>query len=188
MEQILAGLGNRVFLMNNVHEDAPVVFETRWALSYLRGPLTREQIRQLTHNRPAPATRRTVAPAARLNKPDDSRPVLPPDVPQAFIPARRTAGKLTYQPVVLGSVAIRFTDPKSDLDFLKESVFLTPIHDDALPVEWDESFEAAIDANDLEREPLPGAAFGSLPQRPRKRKAMPRGRKTSSRGSSGTSR
>ena len=44
MEQTLAGLGSRMFLMNNVHEDAPVVFETRWCLSYLRGPLTRAQI------------------------------------------------------------------------------------------------------------------------------------------------
>jgi hypothetical protein len=33
-----------VFLMNNVHDDQPVVFQTRWAMSYLRGPLTREQI------------------------------------------------------------------------------------------------------------------------------------------------
>ncbi|MGB3398923.1 MAG: hypothetical protein WBA34_01985, partial [Candidatus Deferrimicrobiaceae bacterium] len=47
MEQILAGLGQRVFLMNNVHEDAPVVFQTRWVMSYLRGPLTRTQIKQL---------------------------------------------------------------------------------------------------------------------------------------------
>ena len=45
MEQMLAGLGNRVFLLNNVHEDAPEVFETRWAMSYLRGPLTRTQIK-----------------------------------------------------------------------------------------------------------------------------------------------
>ncbi|MFH1922894.1 MAG: ATP-binding protein, partial [Planctomycetota bacterium] len=47
MEATLAGLGNRVFLMNNVHEDRPVVFQTRWVLSYLRGPLTRQQIRRL---------------------------------------------------------------------------------------------------------------------------------------------
>ena len=38
LERVLAQLGNRVFLMNNVHEDAPVVFETRWVMSYLRGP------------------------------------------------------------------------------------------------------------------------------------------------------
>ena len=47
MEQTLAGLGNRVFLLNNVHEDAPEVFQTRWTLSYLRGPLTRTQIKTL---------------------------------------------------------------------------------------------------------------------------------------------
>ncbi len=47
MESTLAGLGNRVFLMNNVHENEPVVMETRWCLSYLRGPLTRPQIQSL---------------------------------------------------------------------------------------------------------------------------------------------
>ena len=47
MEQTLAGLGNRIFLLNNVHEDGTEVFETRWAMSYLRGPLTRKQIKSL---------------------------------------------------------------------------------------------------------------------------------------------
>jgi hypothetical protein len=42
MEELLAGLTTRVFLMNNVHEDGPVVLESRWAMSNLRGPLTRE--------------------------------------------------------------------------------------------------------------------------------------------------
>jgi hypothetical protein len=44
---VLAALGSRVFLMHNVHEDAPEVFESRWAMSYLRGPLTRAQIKTL---------------------------------------------------------------------------------------------------------------------------------------------
>jgi hypothetical protein len=47
-DRILSGLGSRVFLMNNVHEEGPVVFQTRWTLSYLRGPLTRGQIKQLS--------------------------------------------------------------------------------------------------------------------------------------------
>lgn len=48
MDTLLSGLGNRVFLMHNVHEDAPVLLQTRWCMSYLRGPLTRAQIQQLT--------------------------------------------------------------------------------------------------------------------------------------------
>lgn len=51
MGEMLAGLGNRVFLMNNVHEDAPRLFETRWAMSYLRGPMTREQIKKVMEGR-----------------------------------------------------------------------------------------------------------------------------------------
>ena len=47
MEQLLAGLDTRVFLMNNVHEDGPVVFHVRWVMSYLCGPMTRRQIKGL---------------------------------------------------------------------------------------------------------------------------------------------
>ncbi len=54
MESALAGLGNRVFLMNNVHDDGPVVFETRWAMSYLPADrLTRDQIKVLMNGRRA---------------------------------------------------------------------------------------------------------------------------------------
>jgi hypothetical protein len=65
MGELLAGLTSRVFLMNNVHEDAPVVLESRWAMSYLRGPLTREQIKILMKDRrPEPAA----APAAEATR------------------------------------------------------------------------------------------------------------------------
>jgi hypothetical protein len=47
IDAMLSGLSQRIFLMHNVHEDAPVVFESRWAMSYLRGPLTRDQIKKL---------------------------------------------------------------------------------------------------------------------------------------------
>ena len=51
MDKILSGLGRRVFVMNNVHDERPLVFQTRWTLSYLRGPLTREQIQTLMASR-----------------------------------------------------------------------------------------------------------------------------------------
>lgn len=47
IERQLGGLGKRVFLMNNVHEGSPVVFQTRWTMSYLRGPLSRKDIKAL---------------------------------------------------------------------------------------------------------------------------------------------
>jgi hypothetical protein len=54
MERTLAGLGNRVFLLHNVHEEGASIFESRWAMSYLRGPMTRNQIKTLMDARRAP--------------------------------------------------------------------------------------------------------------------------------------
>ncbi|MBV5327834.1 MAG: DUF87 domain-containing protein [Chlorobium sp.] len=50
-DALISQLGNRVFLMHNVHEDRPVVFQTRWAMSYLCGPMQRPQIRKLMASR-----------------------------------------------------------------------------------------------------------------------------------------
>jgi hypothetical protein len=55
-DKIITRLGNRVFLMHNVHDARPQIFTTRWAMSYLRGPLTQPQVRQLMADRkPKPA-------------------------------------------------------------------------------------------------------------------------------------
>jgi hypothetical protein len=67
MERTLAGLGQRVFLLNNVHENAPAIFQTRWTLSYLRGPMTRENIKRLTA---ASAAINPAAAAAETSVPD----------------------------------------------------------------------------------------------------------------------
>ena len=73
MGELLAGLTNRVFLMNNVHEDAPVVLESRWAMSYLRGPLTREQIKTLMKDRRAEPAATPAAQGARTTRADEDQ-------------------------------------------------------------------------------------------------------------------
>jgi hypothetical protein len=60
LSDIISALGKRVFLLHNVHEEAPVTFQTRWAMSYLRGPLTRMQVRELMKD--APLDQPSVAP------------------------------------------------------------------------------------------------------------------------------
>lgn len=48
VEAMVANITPRVFLMRNVHDDGgPTLVHTRWAMSFLRGPLTRLQIQHL---------------------------------------------------------------------------------------------------------------------------------------------
>lgn len=170
MERILTQLSNRVFLMNNVHEDAPVVLETRWAMSYLRGPLTRNQIRTLMASRsgavaPPPAAT-PVPPAGKVPANTAPRPVLPAEVPQYFVPPRGICppgAKLLYVPMVLGAAQVRFVDTKAQVDDARDLMLLTQIETAAVPVDWQNSTEADFALDELEPEPAEGALFGPLP-------------------------
>ena len=82
LDRTISGLEKRQFLLHNTHEPSPVLFTTRWALSYLRGPLTREQISRLSNYQPpvsettAPAASHSVAPPeSPLGR--DETPVMP---------------------------------------------------------------------------------------------------------------
>lgn len=175
MEQLLAGLGNRVFLMNNVHEDAPEVFQTRWTLSYLRGPLTRTQIKTLMD--PFKASKglevkgkgtEALEPSPHPSPltPHASRPMLPPDVPQHFIPIRGSqpsGSALIYQPMLLGASQVRVSDGKAGVDVTQDATVLAPISDGAVAVEWDHAWAASLALADLEAGPMDGAQFGSVP-------------------------
>ncbi len=47
LEKVIASLGNRIFLMHNINEGKPKLFQSKWCLSFLRGPLTRDQVGKL---------------------------------------------------------------------------------------------------------------------------------------------
>ncbi|HSL99559.1 MAG TPA: ATP-binding protein, partial [Candidatus Limnocylindria bacterium] len=176
MEQILAGLGQRVFLMNNVHEDAPVVFQTRWVMSYLRGPLTRTQIKQLMDPvkslKPEPA--REAGPAAQpvtktsIAAPVSARPALPPEVPQYFLPVRAAqpeGAAIHYEPMLLGGAKVYYANAKVGVAAQKEVCLLGEFSEGPSPVDWDEARETEIPESDLEKFPHdPDSSFGELPR------------------------
>jgi hypothetical protein len=172
MEQLLAGLGNRVFLMNNVHEDAPEVFQTRWTLSYLRGPLTRTQIKTLMEplkpGKGLGVRGEAKSPTPHLSPLTSyaSRPMLAPDVPQHFIPIRGNqpdGSTLIYQPMLLGASQVRVSDSKTGVDVTQDVTVFAPISDGAVAVDWDRAMEAGLAVADLESSPADGAQFGSVP-------------------------
>ena len=184
----------RIFLMNNVHEDEPVVFETRWCLSYLRGPLTRTQIKTLME----PVRRETLdvkreisgtAPPAQTSSRISSRAprqMLSPDVPQHFVPLRGSkpeGSKLVYAPMLLGSSQIRFSDTKSGIDTTQGVTVLATITDGAVAVDWDHAAVAdlcRVGSRADTGEAIP--SFFRFPQAPARPRAMPIGVKISAAG------
>ncbi len=65
VDATISGLGKREFMLRRAGKDQPEIFTTRWAMSYLRGPMTRDQIAMLTPDAARPGRRAGPAPTPR---------------------------------------------------------------------------------------------------------------------------
>jgi hypothetical protein len=177
-DQMLSGLGNRIFLMNDVHENSPVVFETRWAMSYLRGPLTREQIKILMESakkqptqiplQEATLSAPSVSPilATSTDLKGTTRPLVPPDVSEYFLPIAQginVGAQTTYQPMIVGAAQIIFSDQKAKVNVTKEKIFLAPVSAKLTSVNWDEAKETSLKITELANHPKEDYPYAEVP-------------------------
>jgi len=174
MERLISGLGNRVFLMNNVHEDGPVIFHVRWVMSYLTGPLTRSQIKLLMDPKRGDfmksATEEKVAAANPMGMPGmsskpaaalASRPNVGAGITEIFAPAAGAGDDITYQPHLLRVGVVHFSSAKANLDGSRTVRFVNPIS--ATGIDWETQVPPPLKLDEKNIEPTPGAGFGELP-------------------------
>lgn len=189
LDRAISGLRPRVFLWHDVRAGRTLFLQTRWAMSYLRGPLTRAQIRQLVAGTPSagPETARPTraepipVPAARSAEAQAHPPTLPADIPQAFLPAAVTLDgalrlhtertgqavsvaerRLVYIPRLLAMGTVYLNNDRIGLRHTVTVVRLVePPPPPALP-DW-RAGEVALDAGDLSHQPPEEGAFGPLP-------------------------
>jgi hypothetical protein len=163
-DAILSALPKRVFLMHDVHEDAPVLLQTRWTLAYLRGPLTREQIRALSKAAAATTTRAPTAPAARpapgaapAAAPQAERPLLPPDVEEVFV-----GTGAAYRPMLLATARLHHVNAAAGMDAWSTVSLLADLPASGSDVEW-AAAERLTAEPALASGPADGASFRPLP-------------------------
>jgi hypothetical protein len=153
MERTISGLGKRVFLMRSIHEPAPLLLETRWTLSYLAGPMTREQLRTLppaaaATGAPQPSAAVPPAPAlatagagagagAGTASDATARPVLPAEIPQVVLPWDGAEPPARYRPAVLGVADVTFVQQRLAVAEQRRVVRLAPLAEGLVALDWD---------------------------------------------------
>jgi hypothetical protein len=189
MDETLAGLGKRVFLMYNVHENAPVTFTSRWTMSYLAGPLTRAQIKTLMDpKRPAEAPAAAVAaaaaaapvipvapPSAPLSATaaapggaaqSAAPPDLPAEIPQYYLPLRGSIpqnAKLVYKAGVLAAATVNFVQSGTGASNFVKIRRMAAAPESALAADWDAAQPLEPLLEELDRQPYAGATLAPLP-------------------------
>lgn len=174
MESILAGLGKRVFLMNNVHESQPEIFKSRWTLSYMRGPLMKQQIKTLMEplkNAPAPMGDNSVKTPNMVSaletrtthgKSTGDRPVVPPSVRQYFLTAQYSDSNI-LKPYLFATGTVRFLHNKTALDETVTKAYICEINGDGSTQNWSDARLVKYSVDQFDDEPPLGAKFLELP-------------------------
>jgi hypothetical protein len=168
-DRLLSALDKRVFLLHNVHENGPVVFQTRWTLSYLRGPLSRDQIRALQQVPGVPRVPEAPkvpvqgTPGTRGTAGTDTNPpVVPPGIQQFFLPSGGREN-VHYVPVVIGAARVGFGDSKLGIDEVRDVLYAAPLGAGPIAVDWADASRLDITAADLRATHEAGSTFSQVP-------------------------
>jgi hypothetical protein len=105
-------------------------------------------------------------PATAARAATSDAPIVPPGIEQFFVPADAVgaaASGVAYVPVVLGAARVSFADPERGVEETRDVVYLAPLMDDAVAMDWQASTRLELTASDLERTAVPGATYGQLP-------------------------
>ncbi len=183
LDKMLASLKKRTFLLHNTQGEGLGAFKTRFSLSYLRGPLARNQIKTLMDAKKkavsaksatslAPSAGHAGGPAAAGVSPtasvttSNAAPILPPDVSQYALPIKSTVvvSKVIYAPCILAVSQVRFVDTKSKLDHCVSRTWVLPVREDPVFVMMDDGTEEKIKVTDLESKPIAQAEFIRPPE------------------------
>ncbi|HEV7605898.1 MAG TPA: hypothetical protein VGO61_01055 [Steroidobacteraceae bacterium] len=169
LEGLMSNLTQRVFLMRNVHDDAPVLMKTRWALSYLRGPLTGPEIARVMGPRKSATGNAAVAMQANAPAatPAASRPAVGAGIPEYFLTPSKGSGAVLYKPMIAGFAKLHYVDSKLALDDWQTGGWLAPFDDGAGNASWEDAVAdlqlksrlSAGGAGDAEFGELPGTAL-----------------------------
>ena len=147
LDATISRLRSRLFLLHDVHAGSPLVFETRWTLSYLRGPLTRLELRRLSAAPAAAQALETAAAAATAGAertvttpvamaappaPGGTPVLLPPTVVQLWEPG--PPGR--YQPALLAKGRARYRDARKGIEHAQEVALVAALPTSGEEIDW----------------------------------------------------
>ena len=167
---LLAGLRGRTFLMHCAHLDHPVLFETRWAMSYLKGPIALSETAVLAAPEaggPAPtppaarpaSTGQVQAPGGHTASP----PLLPPDIAQCFLPPPLPRDGLCYQPFLAGSATVRLFNQARGIDQRQPVRIKISLDENATSWDWRAAVTNQVPLESTVTAAPAGARFQALP-------------------------
>lgn len=169
LDQQMSQVGKRTFLMRSIHQKDPVLFQTRWTLSYLRGPLTQIQIRTLMEGKRPILQTAPSETAAALQK-TVSKPITAMDLREAYLNLHQNS---SYKPHLAAFAKLHYVDAKAKVDLWENVCLIVPISSSDDSIQWEKGENIPEIGSRLEPKPLTDANYTDLPSFLSSPKALP---------------
>ena len=130
---LISNLNKRFFLVKNINEDGLKVMQTRWALSYLKGPLAREQISVLMKDKKE--TKSSLSVKSENIKTSNNKPLITAKIEQLYLYETMTDSP-RLEPFLAVFSKVRFVSTKNGIDKEKDICITKQISKDSAQSDW----------------------------------------------------
>jgi len=170
VKTMLANMKGRQFLLKSAHLDEPLLFETRWVMSYLKGPIQKNDIKKLMGAQEAVKLAATAEPAPPVQapsavgvSPNGHPPVLPPSIEQRYHFQNVVRDEIRFEPWLVGMASLRFYNSKRNIDSVAELKLRCYLDESFLRPDWESGEEFDYSLDECSGEPPAVASYYSLP-------------------------
>lgn len=149
---------NRLFMLQSIYEEEPLFFETRWPLSYLKGPLTLPQISELMESKKENEKSNEQKVVALPN----SKPILPPKIEEYYLRTNLDTKNAVWIPMALGRAQLHFANAKYKIDTWNSYVLAAAFLENG--IDWIQAEEISEVVSHLDKTAPLSAIYANVPE------------------------
>lgn len=163
INKLMSEISTRVFIMRSIYEKGPILFQTRWSLSYLRGPLTLAQIEKLTRYDQKEFSIKLSSSTRNEGSKNSSRPLIPTHISEYFVRSPHISGTINYRPFIAAFAKLHFVDKKYNIDDWSHANLVVEVPKEGNVLDWSHSEDHTELKQQLTTTPEEGATYQEIP-------------------------
>lgn len=171
---LISNLEKRNFILKNINEDGIKIFETRWALSYLKGPISKDGIKKLMSEK----KKQNISTQKIENENQTTQINIEKGIPKPIITSNLTE-KYLYssqnsayylQPYLICSCDVHYIDAPKNIDFEEKISYKIYLDENMKNIDFEEKEE--LGNNSFEEKEKPNSFYYELPSFVQKEKDL----------------
>jgi len=169
--QRISTLKGRTFFLKSAHEDTAKLFSTRWVLSYLKGPLSKQDIRTLMADKKEPAKLKAAHFTPKKPLAAQSKTILPDGIAQYYHDTD-IGGDAYFTPFIAVNAQVRYFNQKRQIDEHEKLMWKIPLDEKDTEIDWKDSQELEENFLRFAQHAASTASFAALPHFISKEKSL----------------